>query len=249
VIDFQRISKEVGHPVMGILAMDCLKHYCIQLDFQAGKMRFLDPKNLDVQQLGKPLPLKLSFYSQLFTKHAGLAGGKETRVLVDTGWGGDGSVESEAIPGRPSGGRVHLSEWVWNGETYTELNLRIGANVVGLGFLARHLVTFDFPRHTMYLKRVSAGPLWDEGLLAALEFLKDLKKAGQAPGWSKDDKGTISSETHSELGIFVFAARKDADPTVCHYTVARSSRNGPWRLLKAWRTDENGKTIEEFALP
>lgn len=27
----------------GILGMDCLNHYCIQLDFAAGKMRFLNP--------------------------------------------------------------------------------------------------------------------------------------------------------------------------------------------------------------
>jgi hypothetical protein len=31
-------------PFMGILGMDCLRHYCIQLDFAAGKMRFLDPE-------------------------------------------------------------------------------------------------------------------------------------------------------------------------------------------------------------
>ena len=158
-VDFQRLSKEVGHPVMGILAMDCLKHYCIQLDFQAGKMRFLDSRSLDVQQLGKPLRLRRSLYSQLFTKHAGLAGGKEIRLVVDTGWNGDGSVENEAITRGASGRRVHLSECVWNGETYTDLNLGTGANILGLGFLARHLVTFDFLRHTMYLKQVSPGPL------------------------------------------------------------------------------------------
>jgi hypothetical protein len=30
-------------------------------------------------------------------------------------------------------------------------------NAIGLPFLARHLVTFDFPNHTMYLKRRSAS--------------------------------------------------------------------------------------------
>jgi hypothetical protein len=121
--------------------------------------------------------------------------------------------------------------------------------VLGLGFLARHLVTFDFPHRTMYLKVVSPGPLWDRELLAALEFMKDLKKAGQVPGWSKNDKGVLSSERHPSQGTFGFAARKEADPTVCHYTVVRKSKDGPWRLLKGWRTDENGKTIEEFPVP
>ena len=60
--DFKKMSKDDGYPIMGILAMDCLKHYCIQLDFQAGKMHFLNCKHLDVTQLGKPYPLKFWLY-------------------------------------------------------------------------------------------------------------------------------------------------------------------------------------------
>ena len=247
-VDFQELSRQFGHPIMGILAMDCLKHYCIQLDFDAGKMRFLNSKDLDVRQLGKPLPLKLSLYSQLFAKNAGFAAGEETRLLVDTGWEGDGSVNGGAITAGVSERRVHLSQCVWNGNTYTNLNLVTGANVLGLGFLARHLVTFDFPQRIMYLKQISRGPLLEEELLAALEFLKEQKSAGRVPGWSKDDKGTISSETNPDGGIFSFAARKEADPTVWHYRVSRSSKDNSWRVLKAWRTDEDRKTIEEFPI-
>jgi hypothetical protein len=39
---FKRLSSLCSHPIKGILAMDCLRHYCLQLDFEAGKMRFLD---------------------------------------------------------------------------------------------------------------------------------------------------------------------------------------------------------------
>jgi hypothetical protein len=31
-------------------------------------------------------------------------------------------------------------------------------NAIGLPFLARHLVTLNFPRKTMYLKRTEVGP-------------------------------------------------------------------------------------------
>ena len=37
-----------------------------------------------------------------------------------------------------------------------------GGNTVGLRFLARHLVTLNFPKRMMYLKRTSVGPLIDE---------------------------------------------------------------------------------------
>ena len=35
-----------GHPIMGMLGYDTLRHYCIQLDFAAGKLRFLDDEML-----------------------------------------------------------------------------------------------------------------------------------------------------------------------------------------------------------
>lgn len=60
--------------------------------------------------------------------------------------------------------KVYLPECVWAGETYTNLNIQIHdhANMLGLTFLARHLVTLDFPKQTIYLKQTSAGPLADE---------------------------------------------------------------------------------------
>jgi len=36
-------------------------------------------------------------------------------------------------------------------------------NLIGLQFLARHLVTLNFPKRMMYLKRTSVGPLTDDG--------------------------------------------------------------------------------------
>ena len=247
-VDFTQLSQQVGHPIMGILAMDCLKHYYIQLDFQAGKMRFLDSRQLDAAKLGKPFPISFSLYSQLFTHHASLVGGKSTKLLIDTGWNGDGEVENGAIKGHDSGW-VHLPECFWDGVTYTNLTVGTGGNVIGLGFLARHLVTFDFPKRVMYLKQTSAGPLVDEKFAAALEFLRELKKKGQAPGWSENDKGTISLETHPDPETFGFTARKQGDSSICHYTVTRTSNDGPWKLQKACRTDQNGKTIEEFSVP
>ena len=60
----------------------------------------------------------------------------------------------------------YFRECVWNGETYTNIVVRdakgvvaaSGVNVLGLRFLARHLVTFDFPKRAMYLKQTSIGP-------------------------------------------------------------------------------------------
>jgi hypothetical protein len=165
------------------------------------------------------------------------------------GEGADGSVEKDALKGRASGGWAHLPECVWDGHTYADLNVGTEGNILGLGFLARHLVTFDFPRRIMYLKQTSTRPLLYEELADALEFLRALKKADQTPGWSKNDQGTIRPETHPDPETFGFAARKPGDSTVRHYTVTRTSKCSPWRLQKAWRTDENNKTVEELPVP
>ena len=247
-IDFKQLSSQTCRPVMGILGMDCLKHYCIQLDFEAGKMRFLDPDHMDAAKLGKAFPLTFSGNRPCI--HSGsLIGGEGTNLLVDSGYRNDGALESglfqreileqrlraegDVVNGRA--GRVWFSKCVWNGETFTNLLIGAGGNVIGLRFLARHLVTFDFPKRTMYLHQTSVGPLVDENMEAAAEFFKTLKEKGQLPGWSKNDKGTIYLEPYPDFEAF--DGRKNGDSSTHHYDVDRTSKDSPWKLQKAWQTD------------
>ena len=78
----------------------------------------------------------------------------------------------------------------FRGQTYT--NLIIGEmprntplpNLIGLQFLARHLVTLNFPKRMMYLKRTSVGPLTDDGsptnAASGIGRDEDLKEAALA---------------------------------------------------------------------
>ncbi|MDE3067515.1 MAG: aspartyl protease family protein, partial [Verrucomicrobiota bacterium] len=52
-----QLSPDAERPVMGILGMDVLGHYCLQLDFKRGKMRFLDDQRAVGKDWGKPFPL------------------------------------------------------------------------------------------------------------------------------------------------------------------------------------------------
>jgi hypothetical protein len=157
-----------------ILGMDCLCHYCIQLDFAAEKIRFLDPDHLDVTNLGKAFPLMISPYTMI--KHAGLFQERSADLLVDTGCFADGYLEpalftavtraqkASLMPIWPGGNASELAELpncVWDGETYTDIVVGKGRsqNLIGVRFLARHLVTFNFPKRVMYLKRVTGAPL------------------------------------------------------------------------------------------
>src|SRR5207244_13623223 len=103
--------------------------------------------------------------------------------------------------------------------------------ILGLRFLARHLVTFDFPKRTMYLKQTSIGPLPDEKMERAAEFLRCLKQKGQVTGWSENDEGTIILEAQPESETFDF--RKNSDSSACHYRIIRASQDDARMWQKA----------------
>jgi hypothetical protein len=186
--DLSKLLSQPKPSIKGILGIDCLRHYCVQLDFQSGTVRFLNPAQLDTAALGKSYPLEFVHrqeYSGLpMIPRAGLLGGTTTNVIIDTGNYSDGMASGRAIrqnaKGSYSGGLIKRTKhflavkgWVnrpvnslncvWDGNTYTNLVIRRGPpdypDWIGLRFLARHLVTFDFPHAAMYLKQTSTGPL------------------------------------------------------------------------------------------
>ncbi len=171
----ERIGTSEESPVLG---MDCLRHYCVQLDFQARKVRFLNPETLNTSTLGKSFRLLPSHYTEF--KHPGLFEKKTSELFVDTGCALDGYIPSAAfkraaeiplarqlpLSGFPAKlGRapefILVPEVVWDGEIYK--NLIIGkenrVRLLGLKFLARHLVTLNFPRNVMYLKPITSEEL------------------------------------------------------------------------------------------
>ena len=265
-VDFKQLSSAASfadHHILGILGMDCLRHYCIQLDFEAGQMRFLNPHHLDTAKLGKAFPLTFSSEDQNkpeficpFIHQGGLIGETGTNLLIDTGDNLDGYLETllfwrevreEVLvvtnqAAEDQGSRHHVAffpQCVWSGQTYTNLIIQErpdpGPNLIGLRFLARHLVTFDFPKRIMYLKPTSTGPLAGDTFLKMLadattepaKTLERLKSAGQLPGWPKDEAGQLHCFYHlqGDSNSETFNFRKNDDSSVYHYQVTRASED------------------------
>jgi hypothetical protein len=42
---------------------------------------------------------------------------------------------------------------------------------------------------------------------------------------------------------------KNGESVVYHYKVTRASADGPWKLVKAWRTDAKGRALEVYPVP
>jgi hypothetical protein len=153
----------------------------------------------------------------------------------------------------PAPGEARSPDGWFGGETYPQLSLQVEnveSDGLGLPFLARHLVTLDFPRQTLYLKRTSVGPLPDDGVGAAVHFLQALREEGQLPGWSKDEHGRPKGvQMDFDFNSATVEVEKNGDSSIYHYTVTRASEAGPWKLQKAWRTDQTGRTLKEYPLP
>ena len=169
-------------PYKAILGMDCFRHYCIQLDFDEHKLRFLDSSKLQREELGIAFPLAL-----LPTKRDGLLGvplvdmkwatNRNVRLMVDTGFlCPDFILPSDVVgPAIQSHGAADTFTGTYIRGTPIEIFLfptfTIGRKTyenvrfvrgdiaggwidgfMGLPFLARHKVTFDFPNNKMYLR-------------------------------------------------------------------------------------------------
>ncbi len=162
-------------PILGILGMDVLKNYCIQLDFAAGKMRFLDDNLADPHQWGDAFPIvPLSRRDQRPAVAVNLMGLPAPLSLIDSGCTYDGWLTPRNFQQwtnhttLPAEGAGRSPDAFLNGEKYPLVDLEshnVEGDGIGLRFLARHLVTLDFPHHTLYLKRQSAG---DPGLKISL---------------------------------------------------------------------------------
>jgi len=165
----KRLSSLAHRPIMGILGIDVLEHYCIQLDFAAGKMRFLDDPHADKSTWGKAFPIvPVNDDDSRPGVAENLLGRQGPHSIIDSGFLGDGSLmpkyfqlwTNSAVV--PANGEARAPDGVFGERKYPFVNLSQmdwPSDGIGLNFLARHLVTFDFPNHTLYLLCQSIGPL------------------------------------------------------------------------------------------
>jgi hypothetical protein len=272
VMDCSNYSQLAGRPVMGILGIDVLQNYCIQLDFAANKVRFLDDHHLDKSKLGTAFPLK-QLLNGCYYLDDNLVGTPGPGSLIDIGDNADGWLVAGTFkqwthpPATPSPGEAGYPDGMLGGKRYTRLTLRdIGTNTsmapmtdyngLGLQFFARNLVTLDFPNQTLYLKQTSAGPFIDKIFKtvanveskSALKFLANLKSDGLLPGWPYNNVSVRRIDFHFFYPYAVTVDLITSTSSIYHYHVFRPSKKAPWQIQRAWSTDENGNIIKEFPL-
>ncbi len=276
--DHKKLADHGWPAIAGIIGMDVLQYYCIQLDFAAGTIRFFDDEHVDTNNWGTAFAMT-DIDDGCFSIDENLAGAKGSPSLVDTGCDSSGwlrpALYRQWTNQAATNLLVHSPDGTLGGEMYREIDLRqldakaaasddghVKFNGVGLRALAQNLVTLDFPNRTLYLKHVNDYPLQPKDVEAmmvsaeksSLKALEQLSKNNQLPGASKGQHGKgiafhFDHDATPYLDTGTWDAVKNTDSSVYHYTFIRTSKHGTWELKRAWRTDQNGHLKEEYPLP
>lgn len=179
VVDLEQVSSALAKKAHGIIGMDFLKKYIVRIDCDratvsflksrrdTGIFSFLQPENNEHPEWGQPLSIKYEFRSGLPLVKGRIGNDIPVNFMIDTGNVSpycDGDLKSSifkkvrskvelqtkedfnkaAMIDKFSIGSFEYRDAVFYQSNYSSL---------GLEFLRRHLVTFDFPNRKMYLKK------------------------------------------------------------------------------------------------
>ena len=250
-LDLKMLSMVGGKRIDGILGMNFLKRYIVRIDFDDGKLILLDPKTLPTPSWGQPTVIRWARPGWFFVQAQIL--NRETAMLIDTGYNVTGMLQTElfeyvleaqqtetaSVLGETAAGTVSRRQIRVQGLTvssmeYSDVIISEGnCNMLGLEFLARHIVTLDFPRGRMYLKKGKQFDRLDEADMSGLHILKVDGKvvvhsvdkespAQKAQIEAQDIILTVNSQSAADMDIFVLrnllqsGDKKKIDMTIKH---------------------------------
>jgi hypothetical protein len=171
-LDLAEVREATNEQIYGVIGMDVLRACRVQIDFDTGWIRFLESLPANPEELGEKIPLK--FVDEGAPYFVGSMGDEATdRFLIDTGAQGNSveaslfddlheqqliqlgrSFASVTIAGELRGERGKLNRLTVGPFTKQGLRVsRINVSSVGLRYLSRFRVTFDFPGHCAYLQK------------------------------------------------------------------------------------------------
>jgi len=187
--DFSDLRAVSDRPVWGIIGMTFLSRYILQLDLDAGKVRFLDPTQAPRAEWGAAVPLRISRRG-VPSARARIPGLGPIDFTLDTGDNSGGNIRGalfRRLFPRPSGawtenlmftgveaspsGRVPelaVGGLVFHGVVFEAAEI----NSLGMAFLRRGVFNFDFPRRTLYIKAGRRIDVAEEADMSGLHLLR-----------------------------------------------------------------------------
>ncbi len=250
--DLKLVREVSGHPIMGVVGLDFLRQHRLRIDFDAGKVAFLD--SLEAEP-GISIPLMV-LHNHCFVKAS--AAGEEVKFMIDTGRGGYVSGDLDAklcerlmqvrkirkvskgfyttFAGTSADQTIALNEFGLGPFTHHQLYFcSKRMNILGLNYLSRYIVTFDFPNQKMYLKK---GKRFDQPDLRDQSGLHILRIDGQTAVGIVDSGSPAARAGIEPKDILLKLDKLDADKTRLHVLRQRLARENEAVHLRLRRGDK-----------
>jgi len=180
-----------GRKISGIIGMNFLRKYVLQIDFDKGMLSFLQPPQKQHSRWGNELSIS---YNPLGIPQitANILDGIKVDFDIDTAGNSTGGLNSNIFKQILSEKELKTSEILFATASgvirsrearisnlsvesfeYQELIFsEANWSYLGLSFLSRHIVTFDFPNSRMYLEKGKGFKKIDETDMSGLHLLR-----------------------------------------------------------------------------
>ena len=190
-VDLKMFNLVLGKKVSGIIGMNFLNKYVVRIDFDKGTLSFLQPMEEHHPDWG--IELAMEHDSLGWPQITGLVlDGIEVDFVIDTGADSTGGLDSNIFEQTLSENKLKTCEILFatasgviRERQMRIKNLSVGllnyadlifgeSNIshLGLSFLSRHIVTFDFPKSRIYLKKGKEFKKIDETDMSGLHLLR-----------------------------------------------------------------------------
>ena len=192
-VDLSELREVTGLDIRGVIGMGMLRRYVIRIDSDRGVVQFFTAGQKPGPDWGSLVNMSLTSYGVPVIDGT-FFGEFRTKLLIDTGFYPCGmiseklfkaltfkkliykTVETQVMTAegnlKSTEARVDdllVGESHYNGLVFIKGR---GANMLGLGFLSRHVVTFDFPNVKLYLKKGRNFNATDQTDMSGLHLLQ-----------------------------------------------------------------------------
>lgn len=226
-IDLEMASSVLGRRISGLIGMNFLKKYIVQIDFDKGSLSFLQPLQKRHPRWGNKLSIGYNPFG--IPKIAGnILNGIKVDFMIDTGANSTGGLGSDIFEKFLSEKELKTSEILFATASgvIQKKEIRIDSlsvgsfeyqdlifseanwSYLGLSFLSRHRVTFDFPNSRMYLEKGKGFKKIDETDMSGLHLLRISNKTVV---YSVDERSPAQKAGIRANDIILKVGNKDAN--------------------------------------
>ena len=261
VADLKMPGLILGKEISGIVGINFLKDLILQIDFDSGRLALLPPSTAPEAEWGRPLPMT-------FDRHgmpritATVLESIPVEFVIDTGLNGTGVIKVEifdkilaelklkTVPilaatagGSATGREARIPSLKVGPFEYRDLIIGDGPmNHLGLGLLARHRVTFDFPNNTAYLKKSKGFNRIDESDMSGVHLLRI---EGRTVVYSLD-AGSPAQKAGLKAGDVILEFNGHDSNTLETWQIEKLKRSGHGKALIL--RIERGEQTKEISL-